>query len=341
MIAEVVQLSDGSKSFRTLSGANGDGLPLGTILGIHRTNVPTGFLPCNGAEFDITQYPSLYTLLGSNKLPDLREAVLVGIGASERSSISQHDVYSLGQFKDDQLQTLDMTIDTSNVEVTINDPGHSHSVVQTQSIGSIDTGTNYTGVDEAVFKGAVKNGTADVALVDPEIEVETSTTGITAEITDGSVTASLQDYRHGTTTHGKQYGINYVIKATTGSIDVNDAEIYADVVAFLDENYIQDDIINLVNGDLVKYNEEEGKYVAIERSAVNGYVLSTIIDEDGNRDYKWVPNGNVSVHIFTTEEEYKEALEIQEGSPGYIYDGDIVLKEWITDVVQGVDYESV
>lgn len=80
------------------------GCPVGTILAYYGSVVPTGYLPCNGTTFDETQFPNLYLLLGTNVLPDLRECTLVGIGENTTDTIGNHDIYTIGEFKDDQVQ---------------------------------------------------------------------------------------------------------------------------------------------------------------------------------------------------------------------------------------------
>lgn len=438
MFGFVTEDGNGNQIIKNLAGGMGDGLPLGTIIAFHRTVVPLGFLPCDGSEFSITDYPSLYTLLGSNKTPDLRECNLVGIGVSNRQTLSVHDVYTLGQFKDDQVQAINATIDTSGIEVTINDPGHTHSVtLETET--TIPTGDNYTGTGTALFAQAEAQGSETYTGTSTGT-ISTETTGITAEITDGSVTATFEDYRHGATTHGKNYGVQYIIKATTGTIDVNDAEIYSQVVAFLEANYGKDDIENYQNNDLVRWDSENNKFVPVSRAQYNGQVLaynagssttthtyhdiwvydsnfydsslnastepegtlaqtntlgqavlyngsfyvkdtdwylvtgftSTEITNDGvaiadtdlidaleaetlkdvtytiydeattvvvDPYYEWKRNGSVVVHEFDTLAEYNAALAITEGNDGYIADGDIVIKKWVTDFVRGVDNE--
>lgn len=273
MVGLVVE-ENGVQSIKTLAGGMSDGLPLGTIVAFHRNVVPSGFLPCDGSEFSITDYPSLYTLLGNNHTPDLREASLVGVGLSDRAVISAHDVYTLGQFKDDQVQTIGATIDTSGIEITVTDPGHTHGIPATGSTGSIATGTDYASGGTAVYTGASDQASLSVASSIPSGTTESSTTGITAEITDGSVTATFENYRNGATTHGKQYGVQYIIKATTGTIDCNDAEIYAQVVAFLEANYGKDDLENYEDMDLVRWDSENNKFVPVARPTVNGQVLS-------------------------------------------------------------------
>ena len=103
MLAQVVRNQDDELEIVNLAGAQSDGLPLGSIIPLHTTRVPSGFLPCNGTSFDRTQYPSLYTLLGTDVLPDLRELVLVGAGQNTSYTITAHDVYSVGQFKDNAI----------------------------------------------------------------------------------------------------------------------------------------------------------------------------------------------------------------------------------------------
>lgn len=74
--------------------------PLGSVLAYFGTTVPEGFLPCNGAAYDVTQYPELYAFLNSSTLPDLRECALVGIGENSTDTLGTHDIFTLGQFKD-------------------------------------------------------------------------------------------------------------------------------------------------------------------------------------------------------------------------------------------------
>jgi len=103
MLARIKRNSTtGNLEIQRLSGMSPDSVPIGVIFPLYSNTVPTGFLPCNGVQFDAEQYSSLYNLLGTNVLPDLRECTLVGIGENTTDTLTTHDIYTLGQFKDCQ-----------------------------------------------------------------------------------------------------------------------------------------------------------------------------------------------------------------------------------------------
>lgn len=82
-------------------------VPIGTILHYAGAEEPDDWMICDGRELDASIYEALfaaigYTYGGSNgkfKLPDFRETAAVGVG-TRSSSV---DVYTLGQFKDQQI----------------------------------------------------------------------------------------------------------------------------------------------------------------------------------------------------------------------------------------------
>lgn len=100
-------------------------IPTGVIypfcgeFGAGYANVPAGYLACDGQAVSRTTYANLFSIIGTKygngdeittfNVPDLRECVMVGAGQSTRAILSQsghsHDVYTLGEFKDDQLQS--------------------------------------------------------------------------------------------------------------------------------------------------------------------------------------------------------------------------------------------
>ena len=60
----------------------GGSLPIGTILMWPGSaqKIPSGFAICDGSQFDTSANPTLYDILGSNRLPDLRDKFIVGAG---------------------------------------------------------------------------------------------------------------------------------------------------------------------------------------------------------------------------------------------------------------------
>lgn len=68
---------------------------IGDIMQLYGTTAPSGkWLKCDGSAFDTTKYPDLYSLLGSNTVPDLNGYVLKGIGSN--GIFSTHDPIALG-----------------------------------------------------------------------------------------------------------------------------------------------------------------------------------------------------------------------------------------------------
>ena len=187
-----IKTVNGTKQIQSLAGTeipHFPSLPVGAVIGMYTTTVPTGYLPCNGAEYDTDQFPLLYAVLGTNKLPDLRECVLVGAGTNDTDTIETHDIYTINQFKDDQIQNI------------------------TGRIGGSSNGSFVSYLDGAFYYNGHRGGGS----------------GGDASSFDAGFDAS-RVARAGTTTHGKQKGIFYVIKATS---NINDAESNAEITSVL------------------------------------------------------------------------------------------------------------
>lgn len=113
-----IKTIDGVKTKVPLAGSTPAGLPVGSILSTYKKIQPYNYLYCDGSTFDETQYPELYLYLGTNVLPDYRECVQVGAEKNTTDifdstetdpstglpGTQSHDVFSQGEFKDDQLQ---------------------------------------------------------------------------------------------------------------------------------------------------------------------------------------------------------------------------------------------
>lgn len=109
-----VYTENGVKKIKYLTADTGTGAPVGSYLMLEKKSNPQGYLYCDGSTFDETVYPALYQYLGTNVLPDWRE--FSAVGAEQNTTnvydaqtnpngvIHDHDVFTQGQAKDDQLQ---------------------------------------------------------------------------------------------------------------------------------------------------------------------------------------------------------------------------------------------
>ena len=100
----IVKEIDGQKKIIPLTTDTGTGAAVGTLVSQYKKVPMSGYLYCDGSTFDENDYPALYMYLGTNVLPDYRECVMVGAEQNTTDTIATHDVYTQGEFKDDQLQ---------------------------------------------------------------------------------------------------------------------------------------------------------------------------------------------------------------------------------------------
>jgi len=200
--------------------------PIGSIQAYGGTTAPSGWLLCQGQKVSRTTYADLFAAIGTAfgtgdgsttfNVPDLRESAPVGVGENGTQTIAAHDVYTLGEFKDDQFQ------------------GHAH--------------------DKGAFAGAdYTNGGAWKTI--PGVRPTGS------PVSDGTHGTP----RIGTTTHGKQLGVNYIIKAKQASVPFDVAEYV--------RKWNSPDWDNAI--DVITYVQDEAgpkTYTAID----DGFIAGTI-----------------------------------------------------------------
>ena len=155
MIALVV-IKNGQKKYLPLTADAGAGNPVGSLLNTYKKSNPSGYLYCDGSTFDQTKYPLLYAYLGSNVLPDYRECVEVGAEQNTTDTIATHDVYTEGQFKDDQLQdhvhgTPFSNPQGSGVAGWVTQQSNIDALQDTYTIRNARAGTTTHGKQKAVF----------------------------------------------------------------------------------------------------------------------------------------------------------------------------------------------
>jgi microcystin-dependent protein len=106
-------------------------VPTGMVTEYAGNSAPTGWLLCNGAEYQINSYPALFAIIGTNyggngtstfRVPDRRGRV--GVGAGQGAGLTNR---TLGQSGGQETVTLNVSQIPSHNH-GINDPGHSHGV---------------------------------------------------------------------------------------------------------------------------------------------------------------------------------------------------------------------
>lgn len=121
-IADLASRADIEELRALIPSGGGGEVPTGTVLAFAGATAPDGFLLCDGTSYNVADYPALYAVIGNVyggdetafNVPDYREVALVGVGQNTKNSIATHDVYTLGQFKDDCFQNHAHTITTAN-----------------------------------------------------------------------------------------------------------------------------------------------------------------------------------------------------------------------------------
>ena len=163
-----VQSVNGEKTLVPVSGSMSTGNPVGTLITTYKKIRPKNYLYCDGRDTTgtddelSTHYPALYMYLGSNVLPDYRECVMVGAEQNSTDTIATHDVYTEGQFKDDQMQehTHDIYVGTSKMGYTGTTATRGQNLggyaiggttIQATNIASGRSGTTTHGKQKAVY----------------------------------------------------------------------------------------------------------------------------------------------------------------------------------------------
>ena len=231
--------------------------PIGSIFAFSSERIPLGFFICDGASYKVAEYPDLYAVIGNTyggdtdnfNVPDYRETVLVGVGENTTDTIASHDVYELGEFKDDQLQT------------------HTHTETH------LNTGDTW-GWAGSSFR------------IDPTLTKQTS---------------NPNNARTGTTTHGKQKGVTYIIKAFHTNEGV-DSGVSDDVVEYVDnkvDGLISDTSSTTSTYSSAKIDEkinDTAKLVYFSRAANRGYLKITNADDGRPISISDVCGGKIEIY---------------------------------------------
>ena len=205
----IVKEIDGQKKIVPLTTDTGTGAPVGTLISQYKKVPMSGYLYCDGSTFDQNAYPALYMYLGTNVLPDYRECVMVGAEQNTTDTIATHDVYTQGQFKDDQLQRIQGTYTTG--------------VIYNESYG---IGPN---TYDGAFTSAIGSHYSEYTV--SQIVGGSGGTGVKLDSARTTRTGESD------TTHGKQKAVYVYIKATSGLAENQRENVLNDVKEYLAWHY--------------------------------------------------------------------------------------------------------
>jgi len=143
--------------------------PVGTVIHSIAANPPEGFMAMVGQTIP-TIYEELIEALGTDQMPDTRECVLVGAGQNTTAAIEAHDVYAVGEFKDDQAQTHKHSRGTMEIEGSISIQGMTHlgyvwpivtgasgafrTEIQSRDCADTETGTRAESIPQVKFRAS-------------------------------------------------------------------------------------------------------------------------------------------------------------------------------------------
>lgn len=124
--------------------AKSNGIPVGAIFAFPSETIPDGYLPCEGQEVSISQYPELYKLIGNTfggsskifNLPDLQGQFVRGLDREGSIDINEKtgDPREIGDLQEDSLQGHQHPIPSWS---TSGSGSHSHRVFySTYKVGS-------------------------------------------------------------------------------------------------------------------------------------------------------------------------------------------------------------
>lgn len=141
---------------------------VGKLVSFYKKENHSNYLYCDGRDTTGTDeelashYPALYKFLGTNVLPDYRECVIVGADKNTTDTIAAHDVYTEGEFKDDQLQAHQHKLGSGFVNSYSYTEGLSAGSNLTQIYGSLISYTD--GMSTGTRTGTTTHGKQKAAF---------------------------------------------------------------------------------------------------------------------------------------------------------------------------------
>jgi microcystin-dependent protein len=137
--------------------------PVGTIIAFYGTAAPNGYFACNGQSFSQVDYPELYTVLGSNVLPDLAGKFLRGVGGNSAAlGVAQGD--AIRNIAGPANLYIYKTYDIPNTGIVAINDGYMSLVLNGQSTGTHYLGNGTINVSRSGVPTAPENRPVNVAV---------------------------------------------------------------------------------------------------------------------------------------------------------------------------------
>lgn len=224
--------ANASEPFQELYIKALDSMPIGSIIGFAGSDIPNGWLICDGSTLDEETYPELYDALGGSgstfTLPDYQSRVPVGYDANDT------DFNAIGK-----------TGGSKELQK------HSHSVVHSAETINVQAGSSATCVKNYPYTTTGETGTGNSGNLQPYIVQYFI---IKAKNTTPTM-ASIVNTTNDSTTDGYScYYLNWKLAGTTtsnGFIAIpSDAKELHIMTRENDQMYTKNLMVNdLVNGD--------------------------------------------------------------------------------------------
>lgn len=285
--------------------------PIGAILAFGGSSAPAGWMICNGAAISRTTYAALFAVIGTAygagdgsttfNLPDPREAALVGAGTN---------VLNAGSIAAHNAVSLGAFQDDQMQKMEGN-------------IGEVFNFTTPSGVFE--LGSASPTGFVGDGQYNPyNVQMDTSKAA-----------------RTGTTTHGKQLGVNYIIKAQQVALPL---DIQSEVDKKLDKFYLDEsglDLDDCTEAGLYEINTSvenmpsgaDGGNMIVSHNPTSEAVVQTYFATNGTIASRYKTSGaswTSWVNPFTYRPQILVAANVQGTSDA---SGNIVLANSLNNVI--------
>jgi hypothetical protein len=211
MLGRVV-VENGVKKIVPLTADCGSGNPCGAIITVYQRTVPNGYLPL-GAQYDITQFPVLYSILGTDTIPT---ASALGLPTL---TTGQYVIKATSGINENQADNVLSALSPVNA-VTSSDMHAVTSNAVADKISSLDV-SSVGGSGKYISAISETDGKINATATDlgNMVPVNSVTSGNMHSVTSNAV-ALIQNYKHLVRSYSSTYSANQT-KTITQELENN------------------------------------------------------------------------------------------------------------------------